>query len=417
MNEVTGRRLRRLALTGVLAPSLVLGAAGIAGFGNLPGGLTPSSAVAQSIIDGGACQAFSSPATTESANLSPADVAEKVSPAVVTVINMQPLSNVQSQGMGGIEGIPGMPAIPGIPGLDPAPGADTVPGADQAAPQADGDQVVPIGSGSGFIVDEAGHVVTNNHVVDGATQLTVTFADGTDVPATVVGEDSFSDVAVLQLDLAPGQKVPGVATFGDSSKMRPGDEVVAIGTALGEFPNTVSDGTINGMHRTFSSAYPLAVLIQHDAEIWHGNSGGPLLNLHGEVIGVNTAGIGSDMMGSDTGSADMGFAIESNAVCNAAEKLVQDGKIAWPYLGIEAESGPDGQTVQGVVDNGPAANAGVQVGDVITAFDGKKLDDQNSLMTLLFGHAPGDVVPIQVDRNGTPWTYQVTLGERPDATQ
>jgi S1-C subfamily serine protease len=251
-------------------------------------------------------------------------------------------------------------------------------------------------------------------VVAGADELSVTLSDGTEVSATVVGSDELLDVAILNLDLPAAESVPGVATFGDSSSLRPGDQVVAIGNALGSFPNTVSEGTVNATDRSFPNEGGLTTWIQHDAEIWHGNSGGPLLNLRGEVIGVNTAGIGSGMMGADTGSADMAFAVEGNTVCRAAADLLANGKIDWPYLGIQGEATSEGQSVVEVVEDGPSAAAGIEPGDVITAFDGKEITRPNSLLDLLFGREPGDVVTVTVERDGTPQTFEVTLGERPE---
>ena len=408
-------RLRRVALTGALAPALVLGAAG---FDVLPGGIRPAEVTAQSVIDGGSCTAFGTPATAQATELSVADVAEKANPAVVTILNMQPISQADLSGISGIEGLPGMPEMPGIeglPGSDEAPGADDE-GAEQIEDPVDSDTLVPVGTGSGFIVDETGHIITNAHVVAGAEELTVALSDGTEVPATVVGSDALLDVAILKLDLPAGESVPSIATFGDSSSLRAGDQVVAIGNALGSFPNTVSEGTVNATDRSFPSEGGLTTWIQHDAEIWHGNSGGPLLNLHGEVVGVNTAGIGSGMMGADTGSADMAFAVEGNTVCRAAADLLASGKIIWPYLGIQGEATAEGQSVVEVVEDGPTAAAGIEPGDVITAFDGQEITRQNSLLDLLFEREPGDVVTVTVERDGAPQTFEVTLGERPEAT-
>src|SRR5215210_9002531 len=405
-------RLRRVALTGALTPALILGAAG---FGALPGGILPSVVTAQSVIDGGSCTAFGAPQAAPATEMSVADVAEKASPAVVTIVNLQPISQADLSGFSGIEGIPGMPEIPGIGELPTGPDSGDN-GAGKIGDSADSDALVPVGSGSGFIVDEDGHVITNAHVVAGAEKLSVTLADGTEVPATVVGSDELLDVAVLKLELPAGQSVPGVETFGDSSALRPGDQVVAIGNALGEFPNTVSEGTVNATDRAFPSEGGLTTWIQHDAEIWHGNSGGPLLNLRGEVVGVNTAGIGSGMMGEDTGSADMAFAVEGNTVCRAAADLLANGKISWPYLGIQGEATAEGQSVVEVVEDGPSAAAGIEPGDLITGFDGQEISPKNSLLDLLFEHEPGDKVTVTVERDGTAQTFQVTLGERPEET-
>jgi S1-C subfamily serine protease len=405
-------RLRRVALTGALTPVLILGAAG---FGALPGGILPTDVTAQSVIDGGTCTAFGAPQAAPATERSVADVAEKANPAVVTIVNLQPISQADLSGFSGIEGIPGMPEIPGIGELPPGPDSGDN-GAGQIDDSADSDSLVPVGSGSGFIVDGDGHVITNAHVVAGAEKLSVTLSDGTEVPATVVGSDELLDVAVLKLDLPAGEAVPGVETFGDSSTLRPGDQVVAIGNALGSFPNTVSEGTVNATDRSFPSEGGLTTWIQHDAEIWHGNSGGPLLNLRGEVVGVNTAGIGSGMLGADTGSADMAFAVEGNTVCRAAADLLANGKIEWPYLGIQGEATSEGQSVVEVVEDGPSAAAGIEPGDVITALDGQEITRQKSLIDLLFEHEPGDSVALTVEREGTPQTFQVTLGERPEVT-
>jgi S1-C subfamily serine protease len=434
------RRLRTVALTGAVMPGLVLGAIGV---GILPGALLPTGVAAQSVIEGGTCTAFGAAEAAQATEMSVADVAESTNPAIVTILNLQPLSEVDLDGFPGIDGIPGLPEIPGIdelPGIEGIEGSEDLPGSDEA-PDADGDgsdedqqsdeadnddqqsddadddTLVPAGTGSGFIVDELGHVVTNAHVVAGAEELTVALADGTEVPATVVGSDDILDVAVLELDLPAGVAVPGVAAFGDSSTLRAGDQVIAIGNALGSFPNTVSEGTVNGTDRSFPSEGGLTTWIQHDAEIWQGSSGGPLLNLQGEVVGINTAGIGSGMVGVDPGSADLAFAVEGNTVCRAAAELLANGEIVWPYLGIQGEASADGQTVVEVVEDGPSDEAGIEVGDVITAFDGQEITRQNSLLDLLFEREPGDVVTVTVDRDGETASFEVTLGERPEITE
>jgi len=279
MLDRTSHRLRHVALTGVLTPGLLFGVMGTLG---------PAAALAQTTSTSGACTAFGAPSGTSS-QMSAADIAANAEPAVVTVVNLQQMGS-SDQGN-----------FPDVSGLPEAPGSDQLPGGQGSNDQGQPGENVPAGVGSGFIVDKAGHVLTNAHVVAGAQDLTVTLADGTDVPATVVGKDDLLDVAVLSLDLPAGTSIPGILTFGDSSKLRPGDSVVAIGTALGSYPNTVSEGTVNGMHRSLAGAYPLSAMIQHDAEIWHGDSGGPLFNRQGQVIGVHTSRLPDcECVGGDT---------------------------------------------------------------------------------------------------------------------
>jgi 2-alkenal reductase len=309
-----------------------------------------------------------------------------------------------------------MPGIGEIPGMPEAPSDNQGETAPQTS-ETDEDQLVPIGSGSGFFADELGHVITNAHVVDGAQELSVVLQDGTQVSAELIGKDDLVDVAIIQVDLPSGTSVPSIAAFGDSDALRPGEEVVAIGNALGEFPNTVSEGTVNGTNRAFPGMGGLSTYVQHDAEIWHGNSGGPLLNLHGEVVGINTAGISDSAMGTDMGSADMAFAVEGNTVCKAAAQLLEAGEIAWPYMGIQGQETTDGQEITEIVSDGPSANSGLEVGDVITALDDTEVGAQNSLIDLLFEYEAGDTVSVTVDRAGATQTFDVTLGERPIEAQ
>lgn len=332
--------------------------------------------------------------TTGVEDMSVADVAEKVNPAVVTITNLVNASDIQSQ------------TVPGAEDPSLIPGGDSeaqLPGA------AEGE--VPLGTGSGFIVDEAGHVVTNAHVVEGAADLMVAFEDGTEAKATLVGLDDLLDVAVIQLDLTDGAKVPGIACFGNSEELRPGDEVVAIGSALGEFTNTVTDGTVNAKGRTLSGGYGMSSLIQHDAEIWPGNSGGPLLNLKGQVVGINAAGVSDSQF--STAAADIGFAIDGNTAKEVVDSLITDGTVNRPFLGIQGEALPIGQQVTDVVAGSPAADAGMLPGDILTEVDGTPINRKNTLLDLLLTHDVGDTVTITYDRDGDVKTADITLGERP----
>ncbi len=273
-----------------------------------------------------------------------------------------------------------------------------------------------VGIGSDFILDTAGHVVTNSHVIEGAEALSVQFSDGTTVDATLIGRDAFQDVAVLQIDMGDTAEVPGVVTLGESDTVEFGDTVVAIGTALGEYPNTVTTGSVEIVDRALDTGngYELANLIQHDAELWPGNSGGPLINLEGEVIGMNVAG--SNASGRGATGSQMGFAIDMDAVLDITEQLIVNGEVARPFLGIESALAASGQRVTVVVDGGPAAEAGIEVADVITAVDGQKVDTAHPLLNVLFEHDPGETVTLTVERDGEQQTLDVVLDERPVET-
>lgn len=374
MEPTNLKRPSRIAILSGAASALVVGAL-----------LTGTPAIAQETAP-----AALASCDVPAADLSVADVAEKVNPAVVTVTNLQRASGELPVDIGGIIG-----------GQAPGGGSG---GSTPGGP-------LPVGTGSGFIVDQEGHVVTNAHVVQGASDLTVQFEDGSEVGATLVGEDDLLDVAVIELNLPAGKQVPGIACFGDSDALRAGDEVVAIGSALGEFTNTVTDGTVNAKERSLGADYPLAKLIQHDAEIWHGNSGGPLLNLRGEVVGINAAGISGDM--TMTAPADISFAVDGNAARTSVESIIEDGTVDRPYLGIQGEALPLGQMVDDVVAGGPAAEAGVLPGDVIVAIDGEAVTRKTTLLDILLKRSAGDTVDVTLDRDGNEQTVSITLGERP----
>jgi 2-alkenal reductase len=278
-------------------------------------------------------------------------------------------------------------------------------------------QLVPVGSGTGFIIDTQGHIVTNWHVVDGGQQFQVVFADGTTRPAQLIGSDQVSDLAVVQV----GGDLPGAVALGDSDALKPGQSVLAIGSPLGSFTNTVTEGIVSALGRNLPDSF-YTNLIQHDAPINPGNSGGPLLDLAGEVVGVNTLGINVE-----NGQPVQGlfFAIPSNTVKTIAAQLIASGQVAYPYLGItpvpvtqavaaQTNLAVDyGAYVASVAGDGPAAEAGIQEGDVILAIDAQRIDQQHPFSEVLFARKPGETVTIDLQRGSQQLSVQVTLTERP----
>jgi 2-alkenal reductase len=283
----------------------------------------------------------------------------------------------------------------------------------------------PEALGSGVIIDTQGYIVTNQHVVDNQQSLSVIFADGTQVPATLVGEDAYSDLAVIKVDA----KVPAVAQFGDSDKLEAGQPVVAIGTALGDYKNTVTAGVVSGLHRRLDDGDTSTQdLIQTDAAINHGNSGGPLLDLEGNVIGINTAVVRSTGMMGDVAEG-LGFAIPSNTVKTVTQQLIKTGSISHPYIGVTYQvitpqiaaqynlSRQQGIYVSDVAAGSPAERAGIQPNSIITRIDGVTLGTGNNstLVSILGKHKVGDSVKVTLLAPGATTEKDVTvvLGERP----
>jgi putative serine protease PepD len=286
--------------------------------------------------------------------------------------------------------------------------------------------------GSGFVIDSAGHIVTNAHVVDGASAISVEFANGSTYDAQLVGTDPSTDVAVIKVDAPTSVLTP--LEFGDSSAVQVGDEVVAIGSPLG-LNETVTSGIVSALHRTITSPNNFSIndAIQTDAAINHGNSGGPLLNSSGEVIGINSQ-IESDSGGND----GIGFAVPSGTVKSVADQIIATGKVEHAYLGVgiatideslSSELGlPAGVEVTQVTPGGPADDAGLKAadattvvagqefptgGDVITAVDGKAVSTSEELQSAIGALKPGDTASISFSRDGSEHTVQVTLGTRP----
>jgi putative serine protease PepD len=264
--------------------------------------------------------------------------------------------------------------------------------------------------GSGFVYDTDGHVITDQHVVAGAQSVKVMFWNGKSYNATVVGSDASTDLAVLKVD-APASVLSPIS-LGDSSRVQVGDGVVAIGSPFG-LEQSVTAGIVSALHREINSpnGFTIDDSIQTDAAINHGNSGGPLLNGDGKVIGV-TAQIESDSGGND----GVGFAIPSNIVKSIVAQLISSGQAKHAFLGIGLEDSSrsgGGAAVTEVRSNTPADKAGLQVGDVITAVDGKKISSADELRSAITAHSPGDRVSITYVRGDQSHTVQVTLAERP----
>lgn len=262
--------------------------------------------------------------------------------------------------------------------------------------------------GSGFVIDTRGHIVTNQHVVDGASAITVTFADGKKASAKVVGTDRSTDVAVIKVD-APASQLHPLA-FADSKGVQVGDGVVAIGSPFG-LEQTVTTGIVSALDRTIQAPnnFTISGAIQTDAAINHGNSGGPLLDSSGHVIGINSQ-IESDSGGND----GVGFAIPSDGVQRVAQQLISSGKVAHAYLGVQLTNASGGAGVAQVVGGGPGADAGLRTGDVVSAIDGKAIGSPDALVSAVDSHKPGDRVTLTVKRGGGTSQIKVKLGTRPN---
>jgi putative serine protease PepD len=261
--------------------------------------------------------------------------------------------------------------------------------------------------GSGFVIDDQGHIVTNQHVVDGATSIKVRLWDGKTYDATLVGSDASTDLAVIKVD-APSSVLEPL-TFGDSNSVQVGDSVVAIGSPFG-LENTVTSGIVSALHRQMTSPNNFSIddSIQTDAAINHGNSGGPLLNSSGQVIGVN-AQIESDSGGND----GVGFAIPSRTVQSIVSELISTGKAEHAYLGVSVEDANGSAKVAEVRSGTPAAAAGLQAGDTIVSVDGQRISSGDALTSAISAKKPGDKVTIVYSRGGQTHSVEVTLASRP----
>ncbi len=277
------------------------------------------------------------------------------------------------------------------------------------------------GYGTGIIVTQDGYIATNNHVVQGADTVKIKLYDGTEYPATVVGTDKTTDLAVIKIDatgLTP-------AALGDSDVLQVGETVVAIGNPLGEeLAGSVTSGIVSALKRDIPTNGFSQEYIQTDAAINPGNSGGALVNLNGQVIGINTLKTymaGYDNYGVPIGTEGIGFAIPINHAKPIIEQLIATGSVQRPGIGISCfvdethqvnpEGAPAGVTLADVTENGPAAKAGLQIGDIITAIDGTAVDTVDALTAILQSHAIGEQVELTVWRSGQEYKAVVTVGD------
>ena len=270
-------------------------------------------------------------------------------------------------------------------------------------------------TGTGFVVDADGLIVTNEHVVDGSSDITVKLGDGKAQRADVVGQDKSTDLALLKIDTGGAKLTP--LKLADSSKVQIGDATFAIGNPFG-LEDTLTTGVVSATERQISApdGFSINGVLQTDAALNPGNSGGPLLNDQGEVIGVNSQiESSSSANGSSEGAnTGVGFAIPSNTVRKVIAALQEGGGVSHAYLGVStSDAGGGGATVESVSSSGPAASAGLQTGAVIVAVDDMTVVSSDQLSTAIAGHEPGDQVEPRVRTGDETDTVAVTLGERP----
>jgi S1-C subfamily serine protease len=339
------------------------------------------------------------PSTTYTSNISYEqaiiDSAKNVSPSVVSIVISKNVPTYEQQYVN--------------PFGDNSPFDFVIP-----QPVQNGTQLQEVGAGSGFIVSADGLVLTNKHVVsDNKAEYTVYTSDGKKYTAKVLALDPVQDLAVIKIEspsTGSGQAFQPV-TLGDSTGIQLGQTAIAIGNALGQFSNTVSVGIVSGLQRTISASdqigsvsETLEGIIQTDAAINSGNSGGPLVNLKGEVIGINTA--------MAQGAQSIGFAIPINAAKKDISQVASNSKIVYPFLGVKYTLSDNGALVSAVTSGSAAAKAGLKEKDVILEINGEKISTSDSMATIIQKYNAGDKVTLKISRDGKEQSVDVTLGER-----
>jgi serine protease Do len=342
--------------------------------------------------------AFSAPAPVLAfgAPESFAELAEKISPSVVNITTSSVVAGPSGGG----------PVVPeGSPFEDLFPDFNDPDGGTQRSEAL----------GSGFVISEDGYIVTNNHVIEGADEIEIEFFSGEKLPAKLVGTDPKTDIALLKVETT---KPLEFVTFGNSDLMRVGDWVVAMGNPLGQ-GFSVSAGIVSARDRELNGTYD--DYIQTDAAINRGNSGGPLFNMDGQVVGVNTA-----ILSPNGGSIGIGFSMASNVVTKVVDQLKEFGETRRGWLGVRIQDvTPDIAESMGLteakgalvtdVPDGPSKDAGIKPGDVITMFDGNPVGDAGDLTRRVADAPVGEAVPVVILREGRTETLQVTLGRREEA--
>ena len=377
--EPTSRGRRRAVL--IAAPFVAGAAVGAGLFAGL-GGASPSAPAAAD-----SAKHTGTPVALTATQLNAETIYKRDSPGVVDIT----VTESASDGTGG--------------GLSPfAPGG----GSQQAKAE-----------GTGFVYDKNGDIITAAHVVSGATAISVKFSDGTSAKAKLVGSDPSSDTAVIKVSVAASKLTP--LSLADSSSVAPGEGVVAIGSPFG-YTESISAGIVSAIGRDIEApnGYTIPNAIQTDAAINHGNSGGPLIDTSGEVIGINVqiATDGDGSSSSSSSNAGVGFAVPSNSVKSVVDDLIAGKTVEHAYLGVaigDSQSG-SGAQVGTVRAASPAAKAGLKVGDVITAVNGTSIANANQLTTAISEHQPGDQLHLTVTRGGSTLNLVATLGTRPATT-
>ncbi len=390
------RQRRVIAMSGAAAIVVV----GLGAFALLPPVAHVQTAGAPTMLAANDASRSSTPRMLDnSAPFSFADLVERVSPAVVTITSET--TTTEGDGEDQI----------------PAPFRDLFNQFGQRGQQQQPQPHKAMSAGSGFIIDKSGYVVTNNHVVDESKKITVKLPDGRSFTAKLVGTDPVTDVALLKID----SKTPlPIVEFGDDKRLRVGDWVVAVGNPFG-LSNSVTAGIVSSLGRNIESSQQYTNFIQIDAPINRGNSGGPTFDLRGQVIGMN-----SMIFSPSGGSVGIGFAIPASLIHDVVAQLKEHGKVSRGYLGVNIQSvTPEiaaslgikdgkGAIVADVVSGGPAAKAGFQQGDVVTAIDGVAVDDSSDLTRKVAAVPAGRTAIFTVSRAGKALQIKANIGNRPD---